>query len=260
MPRGTKWTRYELLAALHLYCRLPFGSIHSDNPEVIRYANAIGRSPSSLAMRLANIASIDPVITSSGRKGLPGGVSRDLRTLWDYMNGAWYAFVAESLQALDELGIVTESKSVPKEDEDNGSDNSGENYTIQTTARRGQDFFRSTLLSAYNQRCCITGLSAPRLLIASHIIPWHIDVQNRLNPRNGLLLSVLHDQAFDNGMITISNDYKLMVSPFALSTFAEDAFFSSTVIAYQGQSIRLPEKFMPDREFLAYHRKHIFQH
>ena len=260
MPRGTKWTRHELLAALYLYCQLSFGSIHSDNPEVIRYANAIGRSPSSLAMRLANIASIDPVITSSGRKGLRGGVSRDLRILWDYMNGDWYVFVAESLQALDELGIVTESTNVLQEGEDNAADHPGENYVIQTTARRGQDFFRSTVLSAYNQRCCITGLSIPGLLIASHIIPWRIDVQNRLNPKNGLLLSVLHDQAFDKGMITISNDYKLIVSPLVLSTFADDAFFSSTVIAYQGWPIRLPEKFMPDREFLAYHRKHIFQH
>ena len=260
MPRGTKWTRYELLAALYLYCRLPFGSIHSDNPEVIRYAEAIGRSPSSLAMRLANIASIDPVITSSGRKGLRGGVSRDLRAMWHYMNSDWYAFVAESLQVLDQLGIAPESRSASTEDEDNVSDRSGEDYVIQTTARRGQDFFRSTVLSAYNQRCCITGLSIPGLLVASHIIPWRIDVHNRLNPKNGILLSVLHDHAFDKGMITISNDYELIVSPLALSAFADDVFFSSSVIAYQGQPIRLPEKFMPDREFLAYHREYVFQY
>ena len=260
MPHGTKWTRHELLAALYLYCRLPFGNIHSDNPEVIRYADAIGRSPSSLAMRLANIASIDPVITSSGRKGLRGGVSRDLRAMWDYMNGDWHAFVAETLQALDEMGIVSESTDTSTDGEDNTSDRSGESYVVQTTARRGQDFFRSAVLSAYNQRCCITGLSIPGLLVASHIIPWRIDIHNRLNPKNGLLLSVLHDHAFDKGMIAINNDYKLIVSPFALAGFADDAFFASTVIAYQGRQIHLPEKFIPDREFLAYHREHIFQH
>ena len=260
MPPGTQWTRYELLAALHLYCRLPFGSIHSDNPEVIRYADAIGRSPSSLAMRLANIASIDPVITSSGRKGLRGGVSRDLRAMWDYMNGDWYEFVTEALQALDELGIAPESGNASTQDEGDVSDRSGEDYVVQTTARRGQNFFRSSVLSAYNRRCCITGLSIPWLLVASHIIPWRIDVHNRLNPKNGLLLSVLHDHAFDKGMITISGDYKLIVSPLALSDFADDAFFSSSVVAYQGEPIHLPEKFSPDREFLAYHREHIFRY
>ena len=260
MPPGTRWTRPELLVALYLYCRIPFGSIHYDNPEIIRFAEVIGRSPSSLAMRLANFASIDSIITSSGRKGLRGGASRDVRAMWDYMHSNWDAFVVESLQALDDYGIGSESEKVAAEVEDDVSDRLGKDYVAQTTTRRGQDFFRSTLLSTYNQRCCITGLSIPSLLVASHIIPWRIDVPNRVNPKNGLLLSVLHDHAFDKGLIAISNDYTLLVSSLASSAYGDDSFFSATVIAYEGQPIRQPEKFAPDREFLAYHREHIFQH
>ncbi|MXX40146.1 MAG: HNH endonuclease, partial [Gemmatimonadetes bacterium] len=83
---------------------------------------------------------------------------------------------------------------------------------VQTKTRIGQNFFRKAVLSAYNYRCCITGLSIPKLLVASHIVPWHIDSANRLNPRNGLALSVLHDKAFDLGMITINEDMTVRVS------------------------------------------------
>lgn len=50
------------------------------------------------------------------------------------------------------------------------------------------------------------------LLIASHIIPWGKDEKNRLNPMNGLLLNALHDKAFENGLITIAEDYTIKIS------------------------------------------------
>ena len=85
----------------------------------------------------------------------------------------------------------------------------GEDRLVQTTARRGQAFFLSAVLSAYDRRCCVTGLSIPTLLIASHIVPWTHDETNRLNPENGLLLSPFHDRAFDRGLITIDEGSNL---------------------------------------------------
>ncbi|MHB1495004.1 MAG: HNH endonuclease [Acidithiobacillus sp.] len=49
-------------------------------------------------------------------------------------------------------------------------------------------------------------------LIASHINPWQVDAKNRLNPRNGCCLSMLHDKAFDAGIITIAEDMTVLVS------------------------------------------------
>ena len=69
MTHGSRWTREQLLVAFALYCRLPFGRLHYRNPEIIRFAEAIGRTPSALAMKLTNIASLDPEITSTGRRG-----------------------------------------------------------------------------------------------------------------------------------------------------------------------------------------------
>ena len=98
----------------------------------------------------------------------------------------------------------------------------------------------------------------PALLVASHIVPWRHDSANRVNPRNGLLLSALHDKAFDSGFITIRDDMTVQVS--RKPNVINDQFFSESIEYYDGKSISLPEKFSPGREFLSYHRECIFEH
>ena len=66
MPTNSAWSRTQLLVPFYLYCCMPFGKIHRLNPEIIRMATAIGRTPSALAMKMSNIASLDLAITSTG--------------------------------------------------------------------------------------------------------------------------------------------------------------------------------------------------
>ncbi|MES2588003.1 MAG: HNH endonuclease [Bacteroidota bacterium] len=80
-------------------------------------------------------------------------------------------------------------------------------------ARVNQSFFRSSILASYNNTCCITGINNPEFLIAGHIKPWSIDEKNRLNPQNGIAINSLHDKAFETGLITITTDYKIKISP-----------------------------------------------
>lgn len=254
MATRSGWTRQELLVAFSLYCRVPFGRISSRNPEIVRYANAIGRSPAALSMKLGNIASLDPAITSTGRAGLRAASAND-RAMWDEMQSDWERFAIESEQAMSE---VQAREGLGRETSQNDtSDRVGEDRITQATTRIGQNFFRSAVLSAYSGRCCVTGLSLPTLLVASHIVPWSHDSANRVNPRNGLLLSVLHDKAFDTGIITVRDDMTVQVSH--KYSVRNDKFFSESISHYDGQSITLPEKFTPKREFLSYHREHIFQ-
>lgn len=253
MTPGTHWTRQQLLAAFELYCcRLNFGSFHYRNSEIVRFAQAIGRTPSALAMKLSNLASLDPRITSTGRVGLRGASASD-RAMWEEMNGDWERFSIELRANLEYLGL---DKANEEDFQGNLSEWEGHGFDrpIDSTARVGQSFFRATILSAYSQRCCITSLAVPRLLVASHIVPWRVDLHNRVNPRNGLLLSALHDKAFDAGFITVNENYTVRVS----EAYREDAFFSTAVSAYQGKPISLPEKFAPDPGFLAYHREQVF--
>ena len=136
-------------------------------------------------------------------------------------------------------------------------DYTGRDKQVLTTSRRGQEFFRRSVLSAYDYKCCISGLSVPKLLVASHIIPWKDDEKNRLNPRNGLCLSSLHDKAFDKGIIAITENMRVSVSQLRASK--ADPFFDSAILAYDGKPILLPEKFPPNKEFLSYHRQNIFE-
>ncbi len=257
MASKTGWTRNQLLVAFNLYCQIPFGKLHFRNPEIIKYAAMIGRTPSALAMKLSNIASLDPAIIASGRKGLKGASASD-KAMWEEMQADWESFANQVQQATHVFGIADLSIDTDEISEsDKFIDYTGRNKTIQTKARIGQNFFRCAVLSAYDYRCCITGLAISKLLVASHIVPWRIDEANRLNPSNGLCLSMLHDKAFDIGMMTISEDMTVSVS----RKYAEktDIFFNSAILAYDGKPISLPEKFMPHAKFLVYHRKHVFE-
>ena len=248
------WTRQQLLVAFALYCRIPFGRMHAKNPEIVRIANAIDRTPSALAMKLVNIASLDPEITGTGRSGLKNASTND-RAMWDEMQDNWDRFAVESDLATRGFEAIAEPLGGEVPGDDSGFP-VGEDRAVHTTVRIGQDFFRAAVLSAYSGQCCITGLSMPKLLVASHIVPWRIDRLNRVNPRNGLLLSALHDKAFDIGLITIEDNMTVRVS--RKHPVRNNRFFSDSIELYDGQPIRRPEKFRPDKEFLAYHREHVF--
>ena len=248
------WTREQLLVAFALYCRIPFAKISSRHPDIIRVAAAIGRTPAALSMKMDNIASLDPAVTSKGHKGLRAASAND-RAMWEEMTSDWERFAVECERALLATEAMPETiveQAMPDYDDLP----IGEDRVVQSTTRIGQRFFRAAVMSAYNEQCCITGLAIPTLLQASHIIPWQHDRANRTNPRNGLLLSVLHHKAFDAGLLTIKDDMTVRVS--REHTAASGEFFSAAIAAYDGRPIRLPEKFVPDRDFLAHHREHIF--
>jgi predicted restriction endonuclease len=125
--------------------------------------------------------------------------------------------------------------------------------------RRGQQFFRQTVLNAYGIRCCISGINVPRLLIASHIKPWGEFPDERLNPRNGLCLSSLHDAAFDFGLITLDQSLNVVLSK-QLRKFFPQPSLEQNFVPFEGKPIRLPDKLAkPDLEFLRHHRESVFK-
>lgn len=102
----------------------------------------------------------------------------------------------------------------------------------------------------------MSGLSEPRLLIASHIVPWSKDKANRLNPSNGLCLSAIHDRAFDKGLMTLTDDFKIVVSEELKRK--NESFVNEVLLPLDGRSIELPERFMPSVELLSRHRAELF--
>jgi predicted restriction endonuclease len=122
--------------------------------------------------------------------------------------------------------------------------------------RVNQGFFRRTVLSSYDDACCITGLAVPELLVGSHIVPWAADAGNRTNPRNGLCLNMLHDKAFDRGLIAVDESFRVLVSSRVRKLGLEQA---RAVLEVEGAVLRMPRRFLPDPGLLAWHRERIFE-
>lgn len=257
---SVRWTREHRLIALNLYCKLPFGKIHKNNPIIKDVAAKMGRTASSLAIKLCNFASLDPVLKARGIVGMSGAANED-RTLWNEFQSNVVMLGAESEQLLHDLFTKDETKEVDFLTRDKvrlvaPSGPTERPATIKI--RRGQQFFRQSVLTAYDVRCCISGINVPRLLVASHIKPWRDFPSERLNPRNGLCLSSLHDAAFDSGLITFDEKFRMVLSKRMRSYFPQPAL-EQNFVPFQGKSIRLPEKLVePDPEFLAFHREKVF--
>lgn len=136
----------------------------------------------------------------------------------------------------------------------------GEDQLSITKRRKSQDYFRRMILANYGGRCALTGISVPQLLLASHIIPWadKSHKKDRLNPCNGICLSALYDKAFDKGLFTISpDDYTIQLSS-ALREYGTQEYFDKQFGSISGKQITMPIEYKPNRDFLAYHRDHVF--
>jgi hypothetical protein len=249
------WTEEQVKLAFHLYCQLPYGRIHGRNPEIISLAKVIGRTADALAMKMLNIASIDPAITSTGRAGLGNASTLD-RQVWDEFHSDWERLAVECELLRQQLDRHAPQSFDADDDTLEMEDFTGETRQVLTTQRIKQHFFRRAVLSSYRGRCCMSGLSDTRLLIASHIVPWSKDKANRLNPSNGLCLSAIHDRAFDKGLLSLTDDWRIVLSDTLRSR--DEPFVAATFLPIEGLQIEMPEKFRPDQAFLLRHRAEIF--
>lgn len=253
--RPRNWTRDELLLAFRLYCITPFGALHQHNRTIIELAQAINRTPSAVAMKACNFASLDPVQHARGIRGLSGASHAD-RTLWREFdaNPERIATQMETAHAQLYAGYFQEEETEQKR---RGLASGSTEIARTVRARRVQWFFRAAVLASYDRRCGISGLAVPELLTASHIIPWADDVERRADPRNGICLNALHDRAFDRGLITFDEKLRMVVSN---RLYASDApkLHRTTLIELHGQPLTVPARFQPDPAAMAYHREHIF--
>jgi putative restriction endonuclease len=250
MPRRD-WTREELIIAFNLYCKIPSGQIHIRNPLVIELAKALGRTPSALSWKLANFARLDPALKKRNIAGAGHGARSEV-DIWDEFNHNWEALSFESERLLQSMTGRTTEVSDAKEFPE------GRTRETLVRARINQGFFRASVLAAYGMQCCITGLSITQLLNASHIVPWTIDVKNRTNPRNGLCLNVVLDRAFDCGLLTVTPDLKVKLSP-KLKKDETDKAAQDLLWRFENSPISTPLRFTPDESFLRYHNEKVFQ-
>ena len=130
--------------------------------------------------------------------------------------------------------------------------------TRTVRARCVQSFFRAAVLASYNYRCALSDIALPELLNASHIIPWKVDMARRADPRNGIALNALYDRAFDRGLITFDESFRVVLS-YRVRSDDPPLLHRMALLDLEGQKLRLPDRFAPDLAAMQYHREHIFE-
>ena len=125
--------------------------------------------------------------------------------------------------------------------------------TREVRQRIGQDVFREALMDLWQGRCAVTGLALPpQLLRASHAKPWaKASNYERLDPFNGLLLSIHLDAMFDTGLIAFSDEGVLLCSR-DLDASVRDHFSIATGLRLRS----LSPGHMP---YLSWHRERLFE-
>lgn len=256
MAKLNLWTRDELILALNLYLKLEFGKLHSGNPKIIELANLIGRTPSSIAMRLNNFASVDPYHQQRGIGGLPGG-KKQVEPIWNEFinNRNELLFESERILAQKEhLAIEDKFADLLK-----GTEHLKGEYKIREVKTRvNQNVFRQIVLANYSTQCAITGIDIPDLLVASHILPWAKKEEERLNPENGICLSALYDRAYDKGYIGIKENFEIVLSADLKKKHKTD-YHTKYFAGLVGSKIKLPKKYYPKKDFLQFHMDEIFK-
>ncbi len=250
MATSPNWTREELVLAFNLYLKLPFGKMHKGNEEVKRLASILGRrTPDSVAMRLANFASVDPYHQQRGIKGMSGGYNQ-VKPIWDEFINHQEELVFDSERILAEYQHKTIEEIYP-EIEFDLKDLKGETKIRAVKVRVNQNVFRQMILKTYESQCAISGINLPELLVAGHIVPWSENEHERLNPENGLCLSNLYDRAYEKGLICVDTDYKILISKRLKAESSKD-FYDEFFGRFESRTIRVPKTYQPKKEFLEY--------
>ena len=251
--KNQNWTREQALACFNLYCRIPFGRFNKSTREIIVLAAAIHRTPSAVAMKLSNFASFDPAHKNRNVKGLSNASNLD-RAIWEEFEAAPNKIAEESEEEFNRLAVPIEPilETEPRLPE-------GLTEKQMTRPMRlVQSFFSRSVLASYGYKCSFCGLEVRALLNASHIIPWKVSVELRADPRNGFCLCVLHDRAFDRGLVSVDAESRLLVSK-RVKKANPVPLHRVGLLDLEGQRINLPGRFLPDAKCLEYHRKSVFE-
>lgn len=247
---GKAWTREELILAFELYCRIPFRKTKASNPLVQDLAALLDRSNASIARKLGNFGAFDMELKRQNISGLVHASKLD-REIWDEFHLNWSDLVFEAHGLRD-----SRTKQIGSKNSVSPPTGPSERVAVRKT-RVHQAFFREAILSSFESTCCITGISLPECLIASHIIPWSVSKKSRTDPTNGLCLSATFDRLFDNGLISITSNFHVRVCDELLRSATGSN--RSLVCRYHEKPIRKPHRFVPLEKYLIWHQENIFR-
>ena len=140
----------------------------------------------------------------------------------------------------------------------NSPEDGADVYAFVKTRGLRHLLFRSAVFKAYASRCAFSGIEFAEVLEAAHIVPWSISTpQQRMDVRNGLVLSALHHKLFDKGLITIGTDYGIRYYDADESDRDYSKLERSLTVSLHGKQILLPRllKHRPLAENIEQHHQ-----
>lgn len=125
--------------------------------------------------------------------------------------------------------------------------------STSTVKTRGsaQKVFSAAVRKNYGNSCALTGITNREFLVASHIVPWSIDETIRLDPSNGICLSLIMDKAFECGFLIINDDLSVAVQ---FARFGRDKALIDLFAAVDGKVLTAPKEHPPNIEYLRRRR------
>jgi hypothetical protein len=163
--------------------------------------------------------------------------------------------VIVSDEKYNNIGSISQQFSIPLYDKvaeaNVDKDFAGESVECIGTRRIGHSKFSKDVKTNYGYSCAVCGINEVEFLVSSHISPWYEDVDNRLNPSNGICLCSMHDKAFEHGFIGINDTYQIILS----SHLNKSSLLCNELKRFEGKQINLPKVFPPDKNLLSKHRE-----
>ncbi|MCH3917204.1 MAG: HNH endonuclease [Spirochaetia bacterium] len=259
MPAGKPWNEKETILALWLYYCIPPGKVDSNNPQIAGLAKLLGRSSNAVALKIANLKAYDRNATG---KGMSNGSHWDRELPEKYLPDPEKLFQDCQTILLDDFpqscNSIHDFPLTDAELQNNSFTTYQDDKTGLIKIRERQQVFRQILLTNYHWECCLSGITNPDFLVASHIVPWAADKAHRVDPQNGLLLNTMLDRAFDKGYFSLHpSTYEVMVA-----SGIRDEKLRNYLNCYNGREIMLPQNNFrkPKKEFLEFHNENIFEH
>lgn len=145
----------------------------------------------------------------------------------------------------------SEVKAFVKQIEDKNYSVADSSTTIKTRGS-AQRAFANAVKSNYGYRCAITGIETKDFLVASHIVPWSEDQSVRLDPSNGICLSLLMDRAFEKGHLLIEDDLSIRID---WRKVGDDVVLRRQLEPYHGQKLKPPQAGAPQPKYLLRRRE-----
>ena len=208
------WSDEELIVACYIY-----NMDLSYSEKVARGLSYLNRNESAVKKRFANFDYY------KGGTGLAKGGANAKRVWDEYTEKPLeMAFRAKTIIAHSCGGITSNSESELVA-EIGIFDVKDKSYRAYAEYREKVEKVRIETLACADNKCCITGMSDPTLLTASHIKPWSICTPDEMSDvHNTLCLNTFHDKLFDRYRMTISESMEIIYDPSLVDSVPEKVY------------------------------------